>query len=190
MKTRRQRKVTIGALCLGLAFAVFSLNNTPVHAQSAQPKPAAPAVNLADPTLKKTSMTTQRAAGTFDVKLVPLTLSDKPEGDLRGRMSIDKVFKGDLDATTKGEMLMTGTPVKGSAAYAAIETVTGKLHGKSGSFVLMHQGIMNRGAPSLSVMVVPDSGTGELTGLAGKLNIIIEGGKHSYEFEYSIEPKS
>jgi hypothetical protein len=188
MKTRRQKIVTFGALCLGLAFAILALLNAPVveAAQGAQ----APSVNTTDAPLKKTSMTTQRATGTFEVKLVPLTLADKPEGDLRGRMSIDKQFKGDLEATTKGEMLMTGTPVKGSAAYAAIETVTGKLHGKSGSFVLMHQGVMNRGAPSLSVMVVPDSGTGELTGLSGKLNIIIEGGKHSYEFDYMIEPKS
>jgi len=174
MKTRRQI-TTFGALCLGLAFTIFA-QRTPAQ-NAPQPLPT-----------KKVSMT-QRAAGTFEVKLLPLTLNDKPEGDLRGRMSIDKQFKGDLEATTKGEMLMTGTAVKGSAAYVALETVTGKLHGKSGSFALLHQGIMTRGAPSLTVTVVPDSGTGELAGLTGKLNIIIENGKHSYEFDYSIEAK-
>lgn len=175
MKTPHLPAIT--ALCLGLCFALcFAL---PVQAQT----PSTP-----NPTQKKTPMT-QRATGTFEVKLLPLAVNDKFDGDTRGRMSIDKQFKGDLDGTTKGEMLMAGTAVKGSAGYVAMETVTGKLHGKSGTFVLMHQGIMNRGAPSLAVTVVPDSGTGELVGLSGKLNIIIESGKHSYEFDYTLEPK-
>lgn len=163
----------LAAMCLGFGLSA------PLQAQTPSTATTAP---------RKTAMT-QRAAGTFEVKLQQLAVNDKFEGDTRGRMSIDKEFKGDLEATTKGEMLMAGTAVKGSAGYVAMETVTGKLHGKSGTFVLMHQGIMNRGAPTLSVTVVPDSGTGELVGLAGKLNIIIEGGKHSYEFDYTIEPK-
>ena len=122
-----------------------------------------------------------RASGTFEVKLSPLP------SDVAGRMSIDKQYSGDLEATARGEMLSYMSGVKGSAGYVAIERVTGKLAGRSGSFVLQHSATMNRGVPQLSVTVVPDSGTDELTGIAGALTIIIEGGKHSYEFEYSVE---
>ena len=103
-----------------------------------------------------------------------------------GRMSLDKTFSGDLQGTGKGEMLMAGTEIKGSAGYVAIERVTGTLNGRTGTFVLQHTGTMNRGAPQLSVTVVPDSGTGQLSGLSGTLNIIIAGGKHSYAFDYSL----
>ena len=129
---------------------------------------------------------TQRATGTFEVKIGPLEAYNKNEGASAGRMSIDKQFRGDLDATSKGEMLAAGTATKGSAGYVAIERVTGSLKGKSGSFALQHSGTMNRGAPQLTVTVVPDSGTDQLTGLAGKMAIIIADGKHSYEFEYSL----
>ena len=122
------------------------------------------------------------AIGTFEVKLAPLA-TDVPTAS---RMSIDKQFHGDLEATSKGEMLSVMTEVKGSAGYVAMERVTGTLHGRSGSFVLQHSATMNRGAPQLSVTVVPDSGTGELAGLSGKMAINIEAGKHSYEFEYVL----
>jgi hypothetical protein len=101
-------------------------------------------------------------------------------------MSLDKQFHGDLEATSKGEMLSAGTAVKGSAGYVAMEHVSGTLHGKSGTFVLQHSGTMARGTPQLSVTVVPDSGTGQLAGLAGTMTINIAGGKHSYEFEYTL----
>ena len=101
-------------------------------------------------------------------------------------MSLDKQFHGDLDATSKGEMLAANTEVKGSAGYVAMERVTGKLHGRSGTFVLQHSGTMNRGSPQLSVTVVPDSGTDQLEGLVGKMAIKIEGGKHFYDFEYTL----
>lgn len=127
-----------------------------------------------------------RANGTFDVKLAPQP-ADENEGAV-GKMSIDKQFHGDLDGTSRGLMLAAGTAVQGSAGYVAMERVTGKLHGKSGTFVLQHTGTMNRGAPQLSVTVVPDSGTGELVGLAGRMNIIIAAGKHSYEFDYTLAP--
>jgi hypothetical protein len=124
-----------------------------------------------------------RATGTFDVKLAPQTAAEA----MPGRMSIDKQFRGDLDATSKGEMLMAGTAVKGSAGYVAIEQVTGALHGRSGTFILQHNATMTRGAGELNVIVVPDSGTGELTGLAGKMAIdIAADGGHSYEFEYTL----
>jgi hypothetical protein len=101
-------------------------------------------------------------------------------------MSIDKSITGDLVATTTGQMLSAMTEVKGSAGYVAIERVDGVLDGRRGTFVLQHSGSMTRGAPSLSVTVVPDSGTGELAGLAGEFRIIVAEGRHSYEFDYSL----
>jgi hypothetical protein len=125
------------------------------------------------------------ATGTFDVKLKPQT--DENVGDPTvGRMSIEKQFHGDLEGTSKGQMLAVQGEVKGSAGYVAMERVTGTLAGKSGTFALQHTGTMDRGVPGLSVTVVPDSGTGELIGLSGRMNIIIADGKHSYDFEYSL----
>ena len=130
-----------------------------------------------------------QAKGTFEVNLAPQSLANADAGPLMGRLSINKTFSGDLQATSKGEMLSAGTAVKGSAGYVAMERVTGMLHGKSGSFVLQHSGTMNRGAPQLTVSVVPDSGTGELTGLTGTLGIQIVDGKHLYAMEYEISPQ-
>lgn len=127
-----------------------------------------------------------RASGTFEVKVTPQTPGDKSSGTAIGRMSIDKQFLGDLKGTSKGEMLAVGTDVKGSAGYVAMEQVNGTLNGRTGAFTLQHSGTMTRGAPLLSVTVVPDSGTGELKGLSGRMSIVIADGKHSYEFEYAI----
>jgi hypothetical protein len=126
------------------------------------------------------------ATGPFEVKLTPQPPSDA--GTAIGRMTIDKQFQGDLEASSKGEMLSVFATVKGSAGYVALEKVSGKLHGRAGSFVLQHSGTMTRGAPQLSVTVVPDSGTEELTGLTGKMDIEIAEGKHSYQFEYLLKP--
>lgn len=131
-------------------------------------------------------MTTQ-ARGPFDVKIAPLDVYNKDEGAGLARMSIDKHFHGDLEATSKGEMLATGSGGKGSSGgYVALERVTGTLHGRSGSFVLQHNATMTRGVPDLNIIVVPDSGSGALAGLSGKMNIIIAEGKHSYEFDYNL----
>jgi Protein of unknown function (DUF3224) len=129
---------------------------------------------------------TTHASGTFEVNLNPQTPDDKTEGATLGRMSIDKQFHGDLEATSKGEMLTAVTSVKGSAGYVAIERVSGTLHGRSGSFVFQHSGTMTRGTQQLSITVVPDSGTDQLMGLAGKMAIKIADGKHSYDFEYTL----
>ena len=130
---------------------------------------------------------TTRASGTFEVKLSPQAPDDdKPESAAVGRLVIDKQFHGDLEATSKGQMLAVRTAVDGSAGYVAMEQVTGTLHGRSGTFVLQHTGTMTRGTPKLTVSVVPDSGTGELMGLAGEMEIIVAGGKHSYEFGYQL----
>ena len=130
----------------------------------------------------------KHANGTFEVKLLPQQDDAAKEAGL-GRMTIDKTFQGDLAASSKGQMLAAMTEVKGSAGYVAIERVTGTLHGHQGSFVLQHNGIMDRNSPQLSVVVVPDSGTDALVGLTGKMMINIADGKHSYEFEYSIAEK-
>jgi Protein of unknown function (DUF3224) len=127
------------------------------------------------------------ATGPFEVKLVPQ--DDKIDPTL-GRMTIDKTFHGDLEGTSKGQMLTASTEVKGSAGYVAIERVTGTLRTsagpRTGTFALQHIGTLTRGAPELSVTVVPDSGTGQLVGLTGKLNILIADGNHSYDFEYTL----
>jgi hypothetical protein len=127
-----------------------------------------------------------RASGTFTVKLTPQELHTQIEGAPVGRLSIDKQFQGDLEGSSIGEMLSAMTDVKGSAGYVAIERVAGTLHGKRGTFVLQHSGTMTRGVPQLSCTVVPDSGTGELTGLSGWLAINIVDGKHLYEFDYTL----
>jgi hypothetical protein len=130
---------------------------------------------------------TKRATGTFEVKLASLPAYDTSEGSPLARRSLDKVFAGDLTAMSKGEMLSAGTAVKGSAVYVAIERVTGTLGGRKGSFCLHHTGIMNRGAPSLTINVVPDSGTDDLAGLTGSMAIIIADGRHSYQFDYEFD---
>jgi hypothetical protein len=127
-----------------------------------------------------------RATGTFEVKLNPQQLADKTADATLGRLSIDKQFHGGLEAVSKGEMLSAGTSVKGSAGYVAIEWVSGTLQGRSGAFALQHSGTMTRGAAQLSVTVVPDSGTGQLAGLAGQMTINIVDGKHFYDFDYTI----
>jgi hypothetical protein len=126
------------------------------------------------------------ASGPFDVKLTPQPPDDKAEGSTLGRLSIDKQYHGDLEATSKGQMLTAMTDIKGSAGYVAIERVTGTLRGRSGSFVLQHSSTLTRGAPQQSITVVPDSGTGQLAGLTGKMTVNIVDGKHSYDFEYML----
>lgn len=126
------------------------------------------------------------AKGNFEVALKPMTDPGTPADAMPGRMSLDKKFQGDLVGTGKGQMLTAMTPQKGSAGYVAIERVTGTLNGRKGSFVFQHSGSMNRGAPSLSISVVPDSGTDELAGITGTFTINIVEGKHFYEFSYML----
>jgi hypothetical protein len=128
-----------------------------------------------------------RATGTFEVKLSPLSLNNNAADSSLGRLDIDKQFFGDLVATSRGEMLSAGTAVKGSAGYVAIERVSGTLQDRTGSFVLQHTGIMNRGEPKLEIAVVPDSGTDQFIGLSGTMTINKVDGVHTYEFEYTLE---
>jgi hypothetical protein len=128
----------------------------------------------------------KRATGSFDVSMQPLPNAEVSPDPVFGRLLLNKKFSGDLVATARGQMLSAMTAVKGSAGYVAVDHVTGELDGRKGSFVLQHSGAMNRGVTSLSIMVVPDSGTGELAGLSGTLSINVIDGKHFYDFIYSI----
>ena len=131
-------------------------------------------------------MKSTRANGSFEIKLNPETLSDLAGGTGLGRMSFNRAFHGDLVATSQGEMLSFRSSVLCSAGYVAMETVTGTLQGRNGSFVLQHSSTMTRGVAEQSIDVVPDSGTGGLAGLVGRLVITIAEGQHSYQFDYSL----
>ena len=126
------------------------------------------------------------ASGSFDVSMTPLALDQPGDDSVRGRMRLDKRFHGGLDATGAGEMLTGMGAVSGSAAYVAIERISGRLDGRSGSFLVVHRGVMTRGAQDLVVSIVPDSGTGELTGIEGEMTLIVGGGKHDYRIEATV----
>ena len=131
-------------------------------------------------------MTSVTAKGTFEVKITPQTPDDYADGAVLGRMTLDKSFHGDLEATSRGQMLTAMSAVKGSAGYVAIERVVGTLNGRRGSFALQHSGTMDRGAPTLAVSVVPDSGTDDLAGLSGSMEIIVAAGGHAYVLTYVL----
>jgi hypothetical protein len=148
---------------------LMSILSVPAHTQSSTPKEA-PMI--------------QHASGPFDVNMLP---QDDKTVDGVTRMLLDKQYHGDLEGTAKGQMLTGGMSADKSGVYVAIETFTGTLHGRSGSFVLCHTGIMTRGKPELTILVAPDSGTGQLAGITGKVTIIIAAdGKHAYDFEYTL----
>jgi len=172
MKNYRRTR-TAWIACLGLCLSV------PGFTQSQPAVPNSSQANLS----QKEAIVMNHAKGTFEVKLSPLTADSDPS---LGRMSIDKQIHGDLEATTKGEMMSFMSSVKGSAGYVAMEKVSGTLAGHQGTFVLQHSATMTRGTPEMSITVVPDSGTDQLVGLTGKFTIIIADGKHSYDFEYSL----
>lgn len=132
------------------------------------------------------SRMTHRAAGTFDVKLTPAGNEEAADGNTLGRMTIEKQYHGDLQGQAQGDMLTGMSAVKNSGVYVAIERISGALNGRRGTFLLHHRGVMTRGAQDLIISVVPDSGTGELKGLDGRLQIAIDDGTHSYVFEYDL----
>jgi hypothetical protein len=156
-----------------LSIALIALMCMALSAQSQSTKPA-----------PKEASVTSHATGPFDVKMIP---QEDKSVDGVTRMLIDKQYHGDLEGTAKGQMLTGGISASKSGAYVAIEKFTGTLQGRSGSFVLHHTGIMTRGTPDLTILVAPDSGTGQLAGITGKMTInIAADGKHSYDFEYTI----
>ncbi|MGA2831477.1 MAG: DUF3224 domain-containing protein [Terracidiphilus sp.] len=132
---------------------------------------------------QKETPVTHHARGTFTVNVQPLT---PPPAEGLGRFSIDKQIHGDLEATTKGEMISGGDPKQGMAGYVAIEIVTGVLGGRHGSFALQHSATMDQNGAKMTVVVVPGSGTGELKGIAGIFTIHVDKGQHSYDFDYTL----
>ena len=129
----------------------------------------------------------KHAKGSFEVKMTPKTWSETSEEHGLGRFMLDKQYHGDLEAGGTGQMLSAGSGAPGSSGvYVAIEKITGVLDGRKGSFIVYHVGVMNRGVPELKLAVVPDSGTGELQGLAGNITIAIADGRHSYDFAYTL----
>jgi hypothetical protein len=176
-QTSASLRSRLAAACL-TPLLLATLSTQAQTSSQANPKSSAPTTK-AIPSL--------HAIGTFEVKIDPQPADEKGGGAAIGRMLLDKQFHGDLEATSKGTMLAAGTGAKNSSGgYVALEIVTGTLKGRTGTFVLEHSATMNRGVPQLSVTVVPDSGTGKLTGLAGKMNITIVDGKHSYNLEYTL----
>jgi hypothetical protein len=136
---------------------------------------------------QKEAVVTNHAKGKFDVKVVPQPADDAAGGPF-SRLFLDKQFHGDLEAASRGQMLGTqSAEVQGSGAYVALELVTGTLGGRRGTFILQHNGTMRKNVPTLIVAVVPDSGTDQLKGLAGKMAIVIDGGTHSYDLEYTLD---
>jgi len=133
---------------------------------------------------------TTHARGTFDVTMTPQPPDDKTTVASVSRMSLDKQFRGDLDASSTGQMLAVGTAVEGSAGYVAMEQVAGTLHGHRGTFALQHSGTMTRGTPQLAITVVPDSGNADLVGLVGTLEIDSVDGQHTYDFAYTLPESS
>lgn len=138
------------------------------------------------PSLPSSRLVTMHARGTFEVQITPMPVDGYTDAATLGRMTIDKQFSGDLAGTGKGQMLTGMGQVKGSAAYSAIERFTGTVAGKQGTFVMQHTGVVTRGAQSLLIAIVPDSGTGELAGIGGTLAITITGKQHAYDLEYTL----
>lgn len=129
---------------------------------------------------------TLHAKGTFDVKITPQPHQEGVGDPSVGRMTIDKQFQGDIKGQGKGQMLAVGTAVDGSAGYVAMERVRASVHGRQGSFALQHCGTMHRGTPQLAIAIVPDSGDGQLAGIAGTLSIDMANGVHSYDLRYTL----
>ncbi len=170
----RASRAILAAVAIAVALAASPAAAQTVPAPKTSPKP---------PSTGSAMSATIR--GPFDVKMTPQGAATEPVG----RFTLDKAYHGDLEGTALGEMLAFGTAVKGSAGYVAIEKVTGTLAGRSGTFALQHWGVMDKGTPELRIMVVPDSGTGDLTGLTGTMTIDIQpGGKHFYGFTYTLPP--
>jgi hypothetical protein len=172
--TKRPRLRT----CLRILAVLFTLCGATLCTE-AQTRADKPKAN------QKEKVMTNQVSGIFDVKVIPVTEGETADAAM-GRMLLDKQYHGDLEAKAQGQMLTAMSAVPESGAYVAVERVTGTLLGRRGSFMLQHSGTMTRGVPQLSVTVVPDSGTEELTGLTGKLNIRIAEGKHFYDFEYTL----
>ena len=185
---RRSDSSALAAITIIVLATVTALSAVWLTSARAQSQPEQATHTQPEQQAQKVALMSTRAIGDFTVKVTPDGDVDKAEGAALGRMNLDKQFTGDLTGASKGQMLTAMTGVKGSAGYVAIERVTGRLQGRNGSFVLQHFATMSAAAgPQQSITVVPDSGTGQLVGIAGQMLIkIAPDGKHSYEFEYQL----
>ena len=173
MKNKSRNLINFSAgLCILLCFVSITYSQTKSPGKKSNHK---------EKTVKK------HAKGTFEVKVTPMAEEPNVGDPMIGRLALDKQYSGGLSGNSKGQMLGISTTIKESGGYVAAERFTGTLDGKKGSFSLQHSGTMQGGKFELNVSVVPDSGTDQLTGISGKMKIIIEGGKHFYELEYTIE---
>jgi uncharacterized protein DUF3224 len=172
--TNRFRVVTrvVLGLCLCFGYAAFT------QTQSA-----------GSTDTNKESKVNGHASGSFEIKMARQPITEEEAKTISVRMTSDKQFHGDLEGTSTGEMLGVYTAVKDSAGYVAMERVSGKLKGRTGTFILQHSSTMARGTQQQSIIVVPDSGTDQLVGLAGSMIIKITDGKHFYEFDYTLPDK-
>lgn len=159
-------------------FTICMLLTSLFAAAGAQESPA--------PAPGETVSMTAQARGTFEVTLTRQPADDFADGQVMGRMTIEKRFHGDLEGTSRGQMLTGMTSVSSSAGYVAIEHVSGSLSGRRGTFLLQHSGTMTRGAQQLVVSIIPDSGTDELAGIAGTMMIDLSGGAHAYVLDYAL----
>jgi hypothetical protein len=162
-------RVVLG-LCLCLGYAALTQTQSPDSTRTNGPTGT-----------KKESAVKGHASGSFEIKMVRQPVSAEEAKTISVRMTSDKQFQGDLEGTSTGEMLGVFTAVKDSAGYVALERVSGKLKGRTGTFMLQHSSTMARGTQQQSIIVVPDSGTDQLAGLAGSMIIKITDGKHFYE---------
>jgi hypothetical protein len=164
-------------LIVGSALCLFLTLQSSLYAQAQSQSPS-----------RKEILVTIHAGGPFDVKTTPQ--DDKTADATLGRFTLDKQYHGDLEGTGKGQMLTAGDFAKGSGGYVAIERVTGTLKGRTGSFILQHSGTMSNRVPQMTITIVPNSGTGQLAGIDGKMTInFASGGEHSYDLEYTL-PKT
>ena len=164
-------------------FAVVAIGAA-ILAANATARPAIPEENP-----MSEYIASAHVSGRFDVKLIPQDDTDDPSG--LARLLLDKTFHGELEATSRGQMLGVRTAGNTSGGYVAMEKVTGTLQGRSGSFWLQHYGVARRGVNTLTLEVVPDSGEGELEGLGGAMRIVVkEGGAHYYEFDFGFDAGS
>lgn len=159
-------------LCLGFGCAAFTQTQSPGSSGT-----------------NEESKVNGHASGSFEIKMVPQPITEEEAKTISVRMTSDKQFHGDLEGTSTGEMLGVYTAIKDSAGYVAMERVSGKLKGRTGTFILQHSSTMARGTQQQSITVVPDSGTDQLVGLAGSMIIKIADGKHFYELDYTLPDK-
>jgi uncharacterized protein DUF3224 len=180
--TNRFRVLTRFALGLGLCFGYAAVTQTQTQSAGAASKNSPTGTN-------KESKVNSHASGSFEIKMAPQPITEEEKKTISVRMTSDKQFHGDLEGTSTGEMLGVFTAVKDSAGYVALERVSGKLKGRTGTFMLQHSSTMARGAQQQNITVVPDSGTDQLAGLVGSMIIKITDGKHFYEFDYTLPDK-